>query len=488
MTTIFFISLTMLLFVFSQIAEESGVWVLSSSNIDQAFSIQSNILIEFYAPGCGHCEKLAPEYTKAAQKLLNLNPPIHIGKVNGLENESLLSKYKIKGFPTLLYFIDGEAINYTGDRTEDSIFSFVYYKSRPKVTVISLEDELDHFLTHYKTNAVLFSPKDSKEFKVFETVSKDFDNVGFIWTESKKIAEIFECKQPELILLKNLRNERARFEEEFNKTSLTEFIKKNKAPIVMDFDMETISLIFKDNKAAILLLSDSYEKFKVDFETLSMMHKRSLLFVQADLNTAAEGRLASFLTLSSNDQPTAIIIDPLNNLAKYKIRGQLSYSALNNFINDWIDGKADKFLKSQPVPEHIFDKDNIRVLVGHNFKEVVFDEKFDVVVQFYSEYCTGCSEFNQYFVELANGKLSKRKGLVFAKVNMDKNDLDDFVVDGMPSMIAFTKDNKDGVVFAGDWIVLIMENFLEDVLGTKEEHEELNEQTIQPQNNHNTDL
>lgn len=43
---------------------------LTSANFDRLVMQSDNIwIVEFYAPWCGHCQSLAPEYQKAATKL-----------------------------------------------------------------------------------------------------------------------------------------------------------------------------------------------------------------------------------------------------------------------------------------------------------------------------------------------------------------------------------------------------------------------------------
>ncbi|CAN0345973.1 unnamed protein product, partial [Hapterophycus canaliculatus] len=62
-----------------QIPTEDGVLVLDPSNIADAIAENPTLLVEFYAPWCGHCKKLAPEYAQAAETLAKEN--LKIAKV-----------------------------------------------------------------------------------------------------------------------------------------------------------------------------------------------------------------------------------------------------------------------------------------------------------------------------------------------------------------------------------------------------------------------
>lgn len=58
-------------------------------------------MVEFYAPWCGHCKNLAPEYEKAAKAL---NPMIKLGAIDLDQHKDFGGRYGIQGFPTLKFF------------------------------------------------------------------------------------------------------------------------------------------------------------------------------------------------------------------------------------------------------------------------------------------------------------------------------------------------------------------------------------------------
>ena len=87
----------------------------------------------------GHCKKLAPEYAAAAQLLAKEDPPISLAKVDATEQKGLSEKFEIQGFPTLKWFRKGEALEYTGGRSKDTIVSWVLKKTGPPSALVTCD-------------------------------------------------------------------------------------------------------------------------------------------------------------------------------------------------------------------------------------------------------------------------------------------------------------------------------------------------------------
>merc|ERR1712136_437255 len=106
--------------------DKNPVKVLVSTNFDSvAFDKTKNVLVEFYAPWCGHCKQLAPIYDELGTKYADSND-IVIGKMDSTANE--LENIKIQGFPTIKYFPAGEnaaVVDYNGERTLDGFVKFL---------------------------------------------------------------------------------------------------------------------------------------------------------------------------------------------------------------------------------------------------------------------------------------------------------------------------------------------------------------------------
>merc|ERR1711971_50728 len=111
----------------AEIKKDEGVLVLTTDNFEEAIEGNEFVLVEFYAPWCGHCKALAPEYAKAAGILAEKDSPIKLGKVDATEESSLGEKFEVRGYPTIKLFKKGsnEAIDFNGDRTVAGFTKFL---------------------------------------------------------------------------------------------------------------------------------------------------------------------------------------------------------------------------------------------------------------------------------------------------------------------------------------------------------------------------
>ena len=101
--------------------EEGKPHVIVGKTFKETVKSNDNVFVKFYAPWCGHCKKMAPVWDELAKKLQDENVVIAKYDATANENEGV----NVKGFPTLKYYKNGNAIDYSGGRDLDSLLKFV---------------------------------------------------------------------------------------------------------------------------------------------------------------------------------------------------------------------------------------------------------------------------------------------------------------------------------------------------------------------------
>jgi len=102
---------------------------LTPENFDKVVDGSKGAFVEFFAPWCGHCKKLAPDWDTLGASFEGKD--VVIGKVDADAHKELGSRFDVHGYPTLKWFPKGSTTpeEYNGGRDLESLSAFVTEKS-----------------------------------------------------------------------------------------------------------------------------------------------------------------------------------------------------------------------------------------------------------------------------------------------------------------------------------------------------------------------
>ncbi|WP_419241367.1 thioredoxin [Cardinium endosymbiont of Nabis limbatus] len=81
---------------------------VTDAQFDALIRQNTLVLVDFWAPWCGPCLKLAPVIDQIAAMYTG---KAAIAKLNISENSQIPARYSIATIPTMLFFHQGEAVN-----------------------------------------------------------------------------------------------------------------------------------------------------------------------------------------------------------------------------------------------------------------------------------------------------------------------------------------------------------------------------------------
>lgn len=429
-------------------AGEADVLDLTDADFAARVAESETTLVMFYAPWCGHCKKLKPEYAKAAELVRGEDPPIALAKVDCTEGgKETCNKFSVSGYPTLKIFKNGEVSQeYSGPREASGIAKYMKSIVGPASKDLLTVEAFDAFLKVQETSVVGFFQKESDLKGVFMKYA-DSQRERLRFGHSSAQAVLDKQGETDAIYLFRAKQLANKFEPDFvkfegkTKEELTTFVKENFHGLSGVRTRDT-QADFKNPLVVVYYAVDYVKNPKGTNYWRNRVLKVAKEFV-GRVNFAVSAKddyqheLNEYGYDYVGDKPLVLARDAKNQ--KFIMKDEFSVENLQTFAGELEEGALEPYVKSEPIPES--NDAPVKIAVGKNFEDVVTNNGKDTLVEFYAPWCGHCKKLTPVYDELAT-KL-KDEEVAIVKMDATANDVPPtFDVRGFPTLYWLPKDDK----------------------------------------------
>lgn len=435
--------------------------VLTQDNFDAVVNDADIILVEFYAPWCGHCKRLAPEYEKAAQELSKRTPPIPLAKVDATTETELAKKFDVTGYPTLKIFRKGKPYDYSGPREKYGIVDYMIEQAGPPSKQIQATKQVQEFLRDGDDVIIIgvFSGENDKTYQLYQEAANGLrEDYKFHHTFSNEIAKLLKASPGKLIVMQPEKFQ-SKYEPKMHVLNLKdstdgseikEHVLKHALPLVGHRKLSNDAKRYSKRPLVVVYYSVD---FSFDYRVATQYWRSKVLEVAKDFPEYVfavsdeedySSEIKDLGLLESGEDVNAAILDEGGK--KYAMEPEeFDSDVLRHFVLAFKKGKLKPIVKSQPVPKN--NKGLVKVVVGKTFDTIVMDPKNDVLIEFYAPWCGHCKKLEPVYSELGK-KYKNEKNLIIAKMDATANDVtnDHYKVEGFPTIYFAPKDKKNSPI------------------------------------------
>lgn len=444
----------------------SDVISLTAANYDDIVNPEALILVEFFAPWCGHCKALAPHYEQAATSLKDKG--IKLAKVDCVDEADLCQTKSIQGYPTLKVIKSGKESDYSGPRQAEGIISYMIKQSLPAVSEVTADNHAE-FRKADKIVVVAYLPSttDAPAADFSAAAEKHRDDYLFGISTDPVAAEAASVTPPAIVVYRSFDE----FQTEYplpasavTTAELEAWIGDLAVPVIDEVSGENYSVYANAKKPLAYLFIDptSEDKQKqIDaIKPIARKFKSQVNFVWID--AIKFGDHAKALNLQETNWPSFVLQDLVKQL-KYPFHegAALNSEAIQLFVEEFLAGKLEPSLKSQPIPET--QDEAVFTLVGKHFDDVVFDDSKDVLIEFYAPWCGHCKRLKPTWDSLGEHYAPISDRVLIAKMDATENDIPPsapFQVSGFPTIKIKPAGTKEFIDYEGN---RSLESFIEFV-------------------------
>jgi len=181
--------------------DDKDVVVLTDANFSELENSEELWIVEFYAPWCGHCKNLQPQWNKAATELKG---QVKIAKVDCTTNPTIAQRFGVNSYPQIKLFPSGHKSDnaiedYSGARDSAAITAWALekrnqYKQASKIVQLVNQETFDEYCTNLRGVCFIaflphiYDSSASERNSYIETLKElaktyRMDPVTFVWAQ-----------------------------------------------------------------------------------------------------------------------------------------------------------------------------------------------------------------------------------------------------------------------------------------------------------------
>lgn len=422
---------------------------LGDADFDSTLEGHDLALVMFYAPWCGHCKRMKPEFDKAAKVLSANDPPVTLAKVDCTEaGKDTCGRFEVRGYPTVKIFRNGElSSDYNGPREAPGIIKTMASQAGPASK--ELKDAKDLAATQEKKDVVIVglfgSASDAEPF--LKTAGQLREDASFAHSISGALGKELGVF---LVRPKNLQSKfedaELKYDGKMEKGALADWVKKNYHGLcghrtsdnAKDFKLPLVTAYYdvdySKNVKGTNYWRNRVMKVAKNFPQLN--------FAVSNKNDMQHEADEFGLDVMTADKP---LVGVKSDKGKFVMKEAFAMDTFEQFLKDFEAGKVEPHLKSEPIPAN---DGPVKVAVAKNFEELVTNSKKDVLIEFYAPWCGHCKSLAPKYDELGEKMTGEEVEIV--KMDATANDVPPaYSVSGFPTLFWLPADTKKPESYQG---------------------------------------
>lgn len=423
---------------------------LNNDNTQKAINENEFVLVLGYAPWDVRSAELMPRFAEAASALNELKSQTLMSKIDAERYPKVASNLGIKGYPTLLLFVNGTSQPYTGGFSTEEIVIWVSKKTGTPIIRLNSIDEANNFLQKHSMFAVgLFDKFEGTDYEEFVKAATTDNEIQFVETCNPQIANALfsdvKSSKPFLGLVKSEPERYASYEDAFEKDKILQFLNDNKFPLVIFLTELNSVKVYSSDKLQVYVFAeeDDFKKLLEPFQDAARKFKSKIMFVFVDIK---DDNLAKpFLTLFGleDSEDTLVTAFDYKTGAKYLLDSDPTPEKIEEFGSGLLKGSVPPFYKSQDIPNN--KGADILTVVGKTFDDLVLSNSKNIILEIHTPWCLNCETTTKQVEKLAK-HFKGLENLVFARIDASVNEHPKLEVDDYPTLLFYPVNNKSNPI------------------------------------------